>query len=364
MSGDLQLRAAITFEAVGRPAFTLDVDLHIPSGITVVLGPSGSGKTTLLGLVAGRLRPEAGRIVLGEQVFFDSECRIFLPPARRRVGFVFQQYLLFPHLTALENAAFGARRDGGKGRARRAMEWLERLGVASLAPRHPRTLSGGEQQRVALARALASGPELVLLDEPAAALDHAARAELLEAERDAQREAGVPFVHVCHSPAEAARIGDLAVVLSGGRAVQEGTPLEVLNAPRSLSVARVAGFENVLAARVTGHREQDGVTEIEAGGTRFEMGYNGLPAGTPIDVALRAEDVILAPEPIRGTSARNVIPGTVLEVRLERGRAEVEIATPAPLRVSVTSATVAEMKLREGSRVYLLIKAWSLHRLE
>ena len=121
MSGDLQVRAAITFEAVGRSAFTLDVDLHIPSGITVVLGPSGSGKTTLLGLVAGRLRPEAGRIVLGEQVFFDSERRIFLPPARRRVGFVFQQYLLFPHLTALENAAFGARRDSGRGRARRAV---------------------------------------------------------------------------------------------------------------------------------------------------------------------------------------------------------------------------------------------------
>ena len=363
MSRELQVRASLTFEAVGSAAFSMDVDLRFPAGITAVLGPSGSGKTTLLFLVAGRLRPDAGRISLGARVFFDGAKGVHLPPTRRRVGFVFQNYLLFPHLTALENAAFGLHGGGRKATAR-AMDWLDRLGVGRLAPRHPATLSGGEQQRVALARALAPSPDLLLLDEPAAALDHAARADLLVAERTAQAQAGVPFVHVCHSPAEAARIGDRAVVLSAGRVVQEGSPLQVLNTPRSLSVARVAGFENVLAATVTGHREKDGTTQIEAGGTRLEMGFNGLPLGTPIDVALRADEVILAREPIRGTSARNLIPGTVTAVQMERGRAEVQVTTPIPLRISVTPATVRELELSVGTSVFLLIKARSLHRLE
>jgi molybdate transport system ATP-binding protein len=361
MNAALEVRARLDFRELGRAAFSLDVELEFPSCVTAILGPTGSGKSTLLGVVAGRFPGARGRVALGDRVLADHSRRVFLSPARRRVGFAFQDYLLFPHLSVLDNVTFGIHH--ALHRRRRALEWLERLGAADLAPRHPTTLSGGEQQRVALARALASGPDLVLLDEPTAALDLGTRAEILDALRAAQREAAVPFLHVCHSPSEATRVGDRAVVMAGGRVVQQGTPLEVLSTPRSLAVAEVGGFENVLAARVLEHREEQGVTLVEADGVKLEMGYHRLPPGAELDVALRAEDIIVALEPLR-TSARNVLRATVRRVHREQARVELEVAAPAPLRVKVTPITVDEMNLREGTTVYLLIKARALHPLE
>jgi len=146
--------------------------------------------------------------------------------------------------------------------------------------------------------------------------------------------------------------------------VQAGTPLEVLNTPRSLAVARIAGFENILPARIVEHRREEGTTVVEAGGVRFEMGFQGGAAGTALELALRAEDILIARREIRETSARNVIAGTVAEVRVEADRAEVTVATPLPLRVSVTPATVLRLELAPGTQVYLLIKARAIHRLE
>jgi molybdate transport system ATP-binding protein len=364
VSPPLEVRARLNFQAVGRAAFSLDVDVEFPPSITAILGPTGSGKTTLLGVVAGRFRAARGRITLGNRVFLDDSRRVFLSASRRRVGYVFQRPLLFPHLTVQENVTFGVRGHLPGRRQHQALEWLERVGGAALAPRHPTTLSGGEQQRVALARALAAEPQVVLLDEPTTALDLASRAEMLQTIRTVQAESGVPFLYVCHSPSEATRVGDRALVVSEGQVVQQGTPVEVLSAPGSLAVARAGGFENVLAARVLEHREAEGVTLVEADGARLEMGYHRLPVGAELDVALRAEDIIVALEPVRGTSARNVVEATVRRVHQEKGQAELEVITPAPLLVSVTSVTVRELKLQEGSRVYLLIKARSIHPLE
>ena len=364
MSTALQVRAGLDFHAVGRASFSLDVNLEFGPCVTAILGPSGSGKSTLLGVVAGRYRDVRGHVALGKTTFVDDSRRVFLAPSRRRVGYVFQKPLLFPHLTVLENVAFGIRRHRPGRRERQALEWLERVGVVDLAARHPTTLSGGEQQRVALARALAAEPGLVLLDEPTAALDLQSRSEMLEVTRSAQGESGVPFLYVCHSPSEATRIGDRAVVLSDGRVAQQGTPLEVLSAPGSLAVARTGGFENVLPARVLEQREEEGVTLLEAEGVRLEMGYHRLPVGAELDVALRAEDIIVALEPVRGTSARNVLECRVRRVREEKGRAELEVLLPAPLLVSVTSVTVRELRIKEGSRVFLLIKARAIHPLE
>jgi molybdate transport system ATP-binding protein len=364
VSDALQVRARLDFQAVGRASFSLDVDLEFGPCVTAILGPSGSGKSTLLEVVAGRYRKARGRVVLGDRTFLDDSRRVFLPPARRRLGYVFQKPVLFPHLTVLENVAFGIRRHLPGKRERQALEWLERVGAVDLVARHPTTLSGGQQQRVALARALAAESGLVLLDEPTAALDLQARSEMLEITRSAQSESGVPFLYVCHSPSEATRIGDRAVVLSDGHVAQQGTPLEVLSAPGSLAVARTGGFENVLPARVLEHREEEGVTLVEVEGVRLEMGYHRLPVGAELDVALRAEDVIVALEPVRGTSARNVLEARVRRVREEKGRAELEVTLPAPLVVSVTPATVRELRIRDGSRVFLLIKARAIHPLE
>ncbi len=364
MSTALHVRAGLDFHALGRASFSLDVNLEFGPCVTAILGPSGSGKSTLLGVVAGRYREVRGRVALGKTTFVDDSRRVFLAPSRRRVGCVFQKPLLFPHLTVLENTAFGIRRHLPGRRERQALEWLQRVGVVDLAHRHPTTLSGGEQQRVALARALAAGPELVLLDEPTTALDLQSRSEMLEVTRSAQRESGVPFLYVCHSPSEATRIGDRAVVLSDGHVAQQGTPMEVLSAPGSLAVARTGGFENVLPARVLEQREEEGVTLVEAEGVRLEMGFHRLPLGAELDVALRAEDIIVALEPVRGTSARNVLECRVRRIREEKGRAELEVTLPAPLLVSVTSVTVRELHIKEGSRVFLLIKARAIHPLE
>ncbi len=182
--------------------------------------------------------------------------------------------------------------------------------------------------------------------------------------RSAQASAGVPFLHVCHSPSEATRVADHAMILDAGKVMQQGAPLEVLSSPRSLAAARTSGFENVLPVRVLEHRESEGVTIVEGDGIRLEMSHYPVPLGSELDIALRAEDVIVALEPLRGTSARNVIGGKVHRIHQEHGRAELEVHTPAPLLISVTSVTIQALRLQEGSQVYLLIKARALHPLE
>ncbi len=221
----------------GRSAertFTLDLEFAAPEGVTILFGPSGSGKTTCLRSVAGIVRPDEGRISVGERVYFDSASGADLAIQQRRVGLVFQDYLLFPHLTAEQNVAYGVRSGAAEGsiskadKQRRALELLSILGIEYTAGQYPRELSGGESQRVALARALASDPELVLLDEPLSAVDVSTRTRLL-AEIDAtQRRTGIPFLYVTHNVSEAIEIGDYVVVLNDGRVVQHGYPREVM----------------------------------------------------------------------------------------------------------------------------------------
>jgi molybdate transport system ATP-binding protein len=214
--------------------FTLDLEFTAPDGVTILFGPSGSGKTTCLRAVAGIVRPDEGRISVDQRVYFDSASGADLTIQQRRVGFVFQDYLLFPHLTAEQNVAYGIRSGGTERnlskdeKHRRACELLALLGIEYAAGQHPRELSGGESQRVALARALASDPEMVLLDEPLSAVDGLTRTRLLAEIGATQRRTGIPFLYVTHNVAEAIEIGDYVVVLNEGRVVQEGRPREVM----------------------------------------------------------------------------------------------------------------------------------------
>lgn len=215
-------------------AFALDVEFTAPSGVTILFGPSGSGKTTTLRAVAGIIRPDEGRIRLGERVYFDSTSGVNLSIQQRRVGFVFQDYLLFPHLTAEQNVAYGVRSDRKSSsqieKRGRARELLELMGIEYAAGQYPRELSGGESQRVALARALASDPAIVLLDEPLSALDAQTRARLLTEIGATQRRTGIPFLYVTHNVTEAVEVGDHVVILNEGRVVQQGRPREVMPA--------------------------------------------------------------------------------------------------------------------------------------
>ncbi|HEX7173897.1 MAG TPA: ATP-binding cassette domain-containing protein [Pyrinomonadaceae bacterium] len=200
-----------------HPAFLLDVRFFVRNGITALVGASGSGKTTCLRLIAGVLTPDEGRISVGEQTYFDSSRKINLSIQKRRIGFVFQDYALFPHLTAEQNIAYGVKADDRKTKYDKAREMLSLFHIEHTRRRFPGEMSGGEGQRVALARALASDPAVVLLDEPLSAVDVETRTKLLDEIEDAQRKANIPFIYVTHNEAEAARLGTHRITLHGGR---------------------------------------------------------------------------------------------------------------------------------------------------
>ena len=208
-----------------RTSFNLDLSFIAPDGITILFGPSGSGKTTTLRAVAGIINPDEGKIKVGKRVYFDSTVGINLSIQHRQVGYVFQDYALFPHLTAERNISYGVKADQDRVRREKAREILKLFHLEGMQNRYPHELSGGERQRIALARALASDPAVVLLDEPLSAVDVATRAKLLEEIASVQQKTAVPFLYVTHNHQEAERIGTYIVTLDEGRIAREGRHL-------------------------------------------------------------------------------------------------------------------------------------------
>jgi len=326
----------------------LEMRFRVDEGeVVALLGPNGAGKTTLLRAVAG-LAPMTGRVALDGKVLEDSGADVYVPTEERSIGFVFQEYLLFPHLSVLENVAFGLRARGvNRAEAtRRAAEWIERVGLQHKGSRHPTELSGGERQRVALARALAPGPRMLLLDEPLAALDATTRVAIrrdLKAHLASFR--GVRLV-VTHDPLEAAILADRLIVIEGGRQVQSGAPAEVTERPRSRYVADLVGV-NLLRG--------------EAGAGSVKV------AGGPVVAAAGAESgevfAVIHPRAVSvhrsrpEGSPRNVWRGRAHGVELFGDRARVRIDGEVPMVAEVTPAALAELKLGEGGDVWLSFKA-------
>ncbi|MBK1722028.1 ABC transporter ATP-binding protein [Thiocystis violacea] len=239
------LDARVTFQ---RKGFALDIDLRIPAdGITALLGPSGGGKTTLLRLLAGLERPSSGTIRHGDQIWLDRARRIDLAPRHRRVGFMFQDYALFPHLSVARNIAFGLPR--GADRSEQIAPWLERLGLRHLADRPPAALSGGQRQRVALARALAARPRVLLLDEPFSAVDFSLRQALRILFQEVVADAGIPAILVSHDLEDVRQVADRVGVIIDGRLRRLGPTEEVFARPGDAEVARVLGWPNTLAVQ-------------------------------------------------------------------------------------------------------------------
>jgi molybdate transport system ATP-binding protein len=327
----------------------LDVGLSAdPREPVAVVGPNGAGKTTLLRALAGLVPLNAGRVVLAGDVLDDPAAGVRVPPERRRVGVVFQDYLLFPHLSALDNVAFGLRARGmPRAEARRcAADWLHSVGLEDVAGAHPRHLSGGQAQRVGLARALAGAPRMLLLDEPLAALDVTTR---LETRRELQRQlagyAGVAIV-VTHDPVEAAALARRLVVVEDGRVVQAGTPAEITARPRSRYAADLAGV-NLLRGEGRGdHVEIAGAPVLAA-----------PDAGRgPVLVVVHPRAVALHRRRPEGTP-RNVWCGHVTGVDLEGERARVAVAGPLPMVAEVTLAAVRDLRLEQGAEVWVAVKA-------
>jgi molybdate transport system ATP-binding protein len=344
----MSLNADVRIELDG---FTLDVELAIDAGQTVaVVGPNGAGKTTLLRALAGLRGLSAGRVELDGTVYDDPDARIYVPPEARPVGVMFQDNLLFPHLTALENVAFGLRARGlGRREARRrAADWLQRIGLDGRTHARPLELSGGQAQRVALARALAPGPAMLLLDEPLAALDATTRNEV---RRDLRRHLatfrGVRLL-ITHDPVDAAVLADLVVVLDHGRIAQTGTPAEITSRPRTPWVADLTGTN-----LFTGTSDANGLVHLDRGGTITAADHR--PPG-PVFAVVQPRSVSLHRVHPEG-SARNTWPGVVSTVEPVGDRYRVEVDATPSVVAEVTAAAVREIGLHEGVDVWVAIKA-------
>ncbi len=334
---------------VQRGGFVLTVSLAAaPGEVLGVLGPNGSGKSTLLSAVAGLTPVSAGRITLAGQVMDDAAEGTFVEASGRPVGFVFQNYRLFPHLSVAENVAFSPRARGlGRQAARSAARhWLERLGLADLAGRKPDELSGGQAQRVALARALAGQPALLLLDEPLSALDAGTRLDV-----EAVADFAGPCLLVTHDPLEALVLADRIVVLEGGRIVQEGTPGQVARQPATDYVAKLVGL-NLYVGRADGAQ-----VELTAGGAFVTANKD---ARGDVLVAVRPSAILVSTQRPQPSSARNTWPATVTGLTMLADRVRLDLEGKPSALVDVTPAAVAELSLTSGSQVWLIAKATDL----
>jgi molybdate transport system ATP-binding protein len=341
-----------------RGAFRLDVDLDAPAGATlVVVGESGAGKTTLLRLLAGLESPDAGRIAVGNRVYFDAAERVVVPAWVRQTGYVSQDYALFPHLTVFENVAFGLRAQGFSRHAARTRvdATLELVGLGGLAGRRPAALSGGQQQRVALARALVLEPSLLLLDEPLSALDLGTRQAIRGELRELLRRPSCVTIYVTHNPLEAMVFGDRIAVIEGGRLTQMGTREDLLTHPRTSYVATLLGM-NLFQGRIA-QQGQDGLARVRTADGELVVADPGGSAD--VFVAVSPREITLYLEPPSG-SAQNVFHGPIRELVPEPPageRVRVALRTNPPLVAEVTQQAVEALGLRKDLPVYAGFKA-------
>ncbi len=340
-----------------RPGFALDVAFEAPPGITVLFGRSGSGKTTVVNAVAGLIRPDQGHVALNGRVLCDTENRIFLAPHRRRIGYVFQEGRLFPHLTVRQNLLFG------RWFAPKAMppaapdRIIEMLGIGHLLDRRPGGLSGGEKQRVAIGRALLSGPEMILADEPLAALDEARKSEILPYFERLRDETGIPVLYVSHAASEVARLATTVVVLQDGKTMCQGPAAKILGDP-AVMPAGVRAVGALLETRVKAHHA-DGLSELDAGGISLFLPRIAQAPGQQVRVRILAHEVILSREAPSGLSALNILPGNVENIRTGDGPgAMVSVATPAGrILARITQRSARALGLAEGSECYAVVKS-------
>jgi molybdate transport system ATP-binding protein len=347
-------------------SFVLDAAFEASAGFTMILGPSGGGKTTLLNCIAGLVRPGRGRIALDARVLFDSDQRIDMPVAERRLGYVFQNLALFPHLTVAQNVQYGIAKVPAEQRRARMMTMLESFRVAHLIARKPTELSGGERQRVALARSLVTNPAALLLDEPLTALDHATKSKILDDLRAWNAAHEIPILYVTHSPDEAFALGERVVVLEAGRILAQGMPHDVLTTPRHETIAQVVGFENVFDATVKSIADTQGtmLCQLDGSATHLEVPLGHAEIGSRIRIAIRAGDIIIASDQPHNLSARNSFQGRVLSIRREGARIIVMIEAGATFEVHLTPGAIDALGLENGKTIWLVIKTYSCNLVE
>jgi molybdate transport system ATP-binding protein len=335
-------------------------DLEVDGGdsrVMVLFGPSGSGKTTILRCLAGLDRPQEGIIRLGDDVWFDAAAGVNRPPQQRRLAYVSQDYGLFPHLTVEQNIRFGMDSVGRHARGR-VETILRTVHLEGMAGRFPTQLSGGERQRVALARALARDPQLILLDEPLAALDLPLRDPMRQELRQFLRSVDVPSVVVTHDRVDALTLGDQMAVVSGGYIRQVGPVHDVFSRPIDLAVAASVGVETVVPGDIVDH--EDGLVTVRVGATRIRVAHSALVPRS-VFVCIRAEDVILETSPRGDVSARNQLTGRVTALQPDGGVVRVTLDCGFSLSALITRPACDELHLTADSTVTAVVKATAVH---
>jgi molybdate transport system ATP-binding protein len=383
----LQIAVAQRFSTGFAIDATLDAELE-SGAVLVLFGPSGAGKTTILRQIAGLDRPDAGTIQFGGEVWCDIAAGVFRPPQERRIGLVFQEPTLFPHLTVEKNTSYGLTAprvrpgsDLGPGSAREkavevrpgsdlvltsdlggipVAEIAMMLGIGDLGNRYPRSLSGGEAQRVALARALAPGPRLLLLDEPFAALDAPTRARLRRDLRALLQTLGTPAILITHDRGEALAMGDSVAVVIGGRVRQSGPVSDVFSRPADAEVAASLGVESVLPARIVG--SADGLIEVAVGTVVLHVAEReAMTPGGAVYVCIRAEDVTLETRAPGQASTRNHLAARIVAIVSEGPIERVTLDCGFTIDALITRRSREELMLAPGATATAAIKATSIH---
>jgi molybdate transport system ATP-binding protein len=344
--------------------FQLAARFESQAAVTALFGRSGAGKTSIVNGIAGLLRLARGRVAIGGRVLFDSSRRIDVPARRRRIGYVFQEARLFPHLSVRQNLQYGRRFTRPAERYVREDQVIELLEIEPLLTRRPGALSGGERQRVAIGRALLTSPQLLLMDEPLASLDAARKSDILRYVERLSTEMRVPIVYVSHSIEEVTRLSDTLVLISKGRVAAAGPVSEIMSRLdlQPLTGRYAAGA--VIEARVDSHDEQFDLTRLKFVGGELCTPRIRLPSGAAVRVHVRARDVAIAVERPSGLSVQNVLAGKLVEISREPGAfAEVKLDVGGtPLLARVTRRAADELRLIPGMQVFALIKSVALDR--
>ena len=340
---------------------TIRASLRLPVGrphVLVLFGPSGSGKTTVLRCLAGLEQPDRGRVTFADETWFDAETGVQRPPQARAIGYLFQDYALFPHLTVAGNITYALQGAGAGRRAGRMGEVLELLHLHGLEDRRPAQLSGGQQQRVALARVLARRPQLLLFDEPLSALDAPTREQVRGYLRAILEAQGIPVICVTHDWVEALALADEVAVMAGGRILQTGPPDEVFSRPADAEVAAIVGVETVVTGRVA--ERKDDLVALEVGKVRL---WAVAPSGRGGEfyLCIRAEDVTLEIGTRPSSSARNHLAGRVTEVRPAGPVSRVTVECGFSLAALVTRQATQDLALQPGTPVTATVKASAVH---
>lgn len=346
--------------------FRLDAALISEGRLTALFGASGSGKTSLVNVVSGLIRPEAGHVRIEGETLVDTARGIFLPKHRRRIGYVFQEARLFPHLTVRQNLLFGhwfvpgaVRKPAELGKV------LELLGIGHLLRRRPGALSGGEKQRVAIGRALLAEPRLLLMDEPLAALDEARKAEILPYIERLRDETRVPIVYVSHALAEVARLATTVAIVEDGRIAACGPTADILSRPDLAARPGAPEASSLLAGEVAGFDEAFGLARLATQAGPLTIARGSLRTGQTLKLRVLASDVMLSLEPPAGISALNVLPGRIADIgeRTGAGGSIVHlrlVCGEALVAARLTAKSVEALGLAPGKAVHAVIKSVSV----